>query len=91
MENSLEKNLSQGSDHRSTTDEDHAGEEDVTEKYGHVHDKDNEHNLVEEKKSAAKDNTIIQRRQRAIHSKSLRIRTIIKRKLLFLPSRSGQN
>jgi hypothetical protein len=38
-----------------TTDEDHAGEENVTEKYGHVHDKDNEHNLVEEKKSVPKD------------------------------------
>jgi hypothetical protein len=37
------------------TDEDHAGEENVTEKYGHVHDKDNEHNLVQEKKSATKD------------------------------------
>ncbi len=40
---------------QSTTEEDHAGEEDVTKQYGHVHDKDNEHNLVEEKKSAAKD------------------------------------
>jgi len=29
---------------------DHEAEEDVTKKYGHVHDKDNEHNLVEEKK-----------------------------------------
>jgi hypothetical protein len=40
---------------QSTTEEDHAGEVDVTEKYGHVHDKDNEHNLVEEKKSVAKE------------------------------------
>ncbi len=40
---------------QATTDEDHAEDGDVTEKYGHVHDKDNEHNLVEEKKSAVKD------------------------------------
>ena len=32
------------------SDDDH--EEDVTKKYGHVHDTENEHNLVEEKKSA---------------------------------------
>ena len=37
-----------------TIEDDHSEEEDVTEKYGHVHDKDNQHNLVEEKKSAAK-------------------------------------
>ncbi len=30
-------------------------EEDVTKKYGHVHDRENEHNLVEEKKSAGKE------------------------------------
>ena len=30
-------------------------EEDATKKYGHVHDKDNEHNLVEEKKSTRED------------------------------------
>jgi len=40
---------------QSTPEQDHADEEDVTEKYGHVHDKDNEHNLVEEKKSATKE------------------------------------
>ena len=38
------------------TGDDHAGDEDVTKQYGHVHDKDNEHNLVEEKK-AVKRNT----------------------------------
>ena len=37
-----------------TVEDEHSDEKDVTEKYGHVHDKDNEHNLVEEKKSAAK-------------------------------------
>ena len=36
--------------------EDHGDEEeDVTKKYGHVHDKENEHNHVEEKKSATPD------------------------------------
>lgn len=30
-------------------------EEDVTKKYGHVHDKENEHNLIEEKKSPGRD------------------------------------
>jgi hypothetical protein len=37
-----------------TVEDDHSEETDVTEKYGHVHDKDNQHNLVEEKKSAPK-------------------------------------
>lgn len=32
-----------------------AKEEDLTKKYGHEHDKENEHNLVEEKKSLPKD------------------------------------
>jgi hypothetical protein len=31
-------------------EEDHDHEEDITKKYGHVHDTENEHNLVEEKK-----------------------------------------
>jgi hypothetical protein len=39
---------------QATVEDDHSEEKDVTEKYGHVHDKDNEHNLVEEKKSVAK-------------------------------------
>ena len=38
---------------QATIDDDQA-EDDVTQKYGHVHDKGNEHNLVEEKKSASK-------------------------------------
>jgi len=40
---------------QATTDQDHSADENVTEKYGHVHDKDNEHNLVQEKTSATKD------------------------------------
>lgn len=38
-----------------TMDDDYANETDITKQYGHVHDKDNEHNLVDEKKSAPKD------------------------------------
>jgi hypothetical protein len=51
----LGEEFESGIGQQSTPEQDHADEEDVTEKYGHVHDKDNEHNLVEEKKSAAKE------------------------------------
>lgn len=40
---------------QATIEEAHSEEGDVTQKYGHVHDKDNEHNLVEEKKQGTKE------------------------------------